>query len=127
MKRNNFLLKSILLCFAIALTHCSPKESQRNRMLPDGDYVVPEEQPLQTQNQAEASRLEVLINTADPLVAEQMLLSSDVVDANMLFDKVIVPLRDVALNVDYLIDPETRYIESEAGRLLVPRAVALFN
>ena len=49
------------------------------------------------------------------------------VDASLLMEKVITPLRDIVLNVDYLSVEENRYTKTQSGRYIMPRLVNLFN
>lgn len=127
MKKKNILLKATTISLALALTHCSPKESTRKRSFADGDFNESISQELSLQNVEEAARLEALLLEVEPLVVSQLSSDKADIDGPMLLQKVITRLKPLLLNKDYLTDPANRYLQTESGIQLIPRLVTLFN
>ena len=85
------------------------------------------ENTLSPEAKKQTIRLENLLNTTEPLVISQLNLAKENIDAHLLMEKVITPLRDVILNVEYLWVKENHYLKTSSGRYIIPRLVNLFN
>ncbi len=114
------------VALAFVLANCTPESSTRKRSLQDGAVGVTNDTPV-VQKSAETQRLQTMMEDKEAIVMGQMAVIDENVDANMLMQKVIIPLRDVVLNVNYLMVDANRNARTESGRYIVPRLVVLFN
>ena len=134
MKTSQNKIIKIIGCLALGLllASCSPKESKRKRNYSD-DMVLQTHSTIKSipnpQVKQQAIQLEKLLGTTESIVVDQIHIhiEDEKVDANLLMEKVITPLRDIILNIDYLFVEENRYIKTQSGRYIMPRLVNLFN
>jgi hypothetical protein len=116
----------VLMLITVIIASCTPKNSTRMRSFVDDNFEQ-EMGDVQVQQTAETMRLKELLLEIEPLVAAQFQLEIDQVDANMLFSRTVIPLRDIVLNQDYMMNPNHRYARLESGQFIMPRLVSLFN
>jgi hypothetical protein len=121
-------LKTIVggLALALGLSHCTPEQSTRRRAFTDEAVQVQSEETVRQQS-VEAQRLESLLNRVEPIVLQQFSRLQENIEPNRLLQQVITPLRDVVLNVNYLMVDEHRNAKTSEGRFIMPRLVTLFN
>ncbi len=128
MMRLNLNKISLLVALAFSLSFCNSQESTRKRALPDGVATTNQQgQGVVPFNLSEVSRLEKLLQQVEPVVIEQLAKEKGSINTALLYAQVITPLLDVVLNVDYLLDPDHRYLETATGIQLIPRLVVLFD
>lgn len=127
MKTYKFLIIALLSLF-LGAAACTPKESTRKRSYVDGDFEVQQEiSSLSEKEQSEAEKLMALIQETLPILQQQEQLTEAEVDASMVFQKVIIPLRPYALNLDYLSDPSLNILRTESGYYPLGRIIEIFN
>ncbi len=115
------------VALSLVMVNCTPEQSTRKRSYVDGAVEVGAEDSQVELKSAESERLEAMMNDAEIQVMGQMSMADRNIDANMLMTKVIIPLKDVVLNVDYLMVDGNRNSRTDAGQYIVPRLVSLFN
>lgn len=127
MLRIHSIGKFFLPLIAIAIASCAPEASTRKRSYVDQDFKAEDSTATVKLNSSEAQRLQTLLDEAEPATVSQLGTETTLIDTGLLLSKVIIPLRDIVLNANYLLDPANRYLKSESGRYYIPRLISLFN
>ena len=126
---------SCLVIPGLLLSGCGPKKSQRKRSYSD-DMILQTDSKIKSISspaaKQQAMRLRKLLDTVEPILINQILINqinieNETVDSDILMEKIITPLRDIILNVDYLSVEENRYARTQSGRYIMPRLVNIFN
>ncbi len=114
------------LIIAATVANCSPRSAERKRSFSDDAVktATPESTNLKAQKN---ERLEAALSDIEPFLVSQITGPDDAIDPNGLMSKVILPLKEIILNVDSLAAPENRFAKTDEGRFIMPRLVSLFN
>ena len=129
LKDNFFKVIGFLILTGLISSGCSPKKSQHKRSYIDDkiSHVEPNVKSNLESEGAEQVFLSNLLKTTEPIVMSQVETIAEAADSKLLMEKVITPLRDIVLNVNYLSVKENRYARTKSGRYIMPRLVSLFN
>lgn len=121
----NYKKSVFVLVAALVFVSCSPKQSTRKRSYSDTGIELQINEPSEKKLNSELQKLELLLAKVEPVVVSEMAAIN--VDASRMMGQVIIPLKEVLLDTNYMLDPKVRYARTDSGRYVTSRLLALFN